>query len=339
MRKILPLVLLTLILVPSVIAQPKKKSSIFKEIQTLTRRPESEFSAEAVNAKVVRDVTYCRPGSTALKMDIYVPQNRDARPAPALLYIHGGAWIGGDKTQGPFLTDLPELLARGYVVFSINYRLAPLNRFPSQLEDCKCAVRSLRANAAQHNIDPTRIGVFGSSAGGHLAALLGLTSGIANFEGSGGYPEQSSAVQAVTTYFGPSDLTTSDWSFIDKLGFFTVFGTKGNWGKASPISYVTALAPPFFIIGGDRDDLVDIAQGKFLYNKLQAKNTISSLLTVKNCGHEFEPDGGALIPTRSNISMHVADFFDHYLRVNATQANALPTTRAREVTTRSALVQ
>lgn len=320
-RKLSVFGILLLIFTLSGEAQTKKSnSSIF--IETGSRNNSiglREEKTAALAATILRDVTYCQVGATALKMDIYVPANREARPAPALIYVHGGAWITGDKNEGPFLDDLPELLARGYLVFSINYRLAPLHRFPAQIEDCKCAVRSIRANAARHNIDPQRIGIFGSSAGGHLAALLALTNGISEFEGYGGYPETSSAVQAVATYFGPTDLTSSDWSFIDRIGFLTVFGTSKNWKKASPINYVNAKSPPFWIVAGDRDHLVDVQQSKAIYVKLQNFSVPSELLVIKNCDHEFEPNGGALNPSRGEVSKRLAAFFNRNLQPRALQ--------------------
>jgi len=186
-------------------------------------------------------------------------------------------------------------------------------------------VRSLRANAAKYNVDAKRIGVWGSSAGGHLAALLGTTSGISQLEGYGGYPEESSVVQAVATYFGPADLTTSDWGFIDKLGFLVVFGTSKNWPKASPINYLTTDDAPFLVIGGDRDDRVDVRQPQMMYAKLRAVGVPAELLIVKNCDHEFAPKGGALNPSRHAVTQRLADFFDKNIR--SVQSEALPSPR------------
>ncbi|MBS1807189.1 MAG: alpha/beta hydrolase [Acidobacteria bacterium] len=319
-------------------AQVRKSDSIFTE----TSPPKIHRSAtEAIQinpalATVTRELTYCKAGATDLRMDAYVPTQRTARPFPALIYIHGGAWITGDKDEGPIEADLPELLARGYAVFSINYRLAPINQFPSQIQDCKCAVRSIRANAARHNIDPARIGVWGSSAGGHLAALLGTTNGIDAFEGFSGYPETSSAVQAVATYFGPTDLTTSDWGFFDKVGFLLVFGTSKNWAKVSPINYVTRGDAPFFVVGGDRDDKVDVRQSQSFYARLQSAGVPSDLLIVKNCDHEFAPKGGALNPSRAEVTKRLADFFDKHIRL--TTSPTLASQSSRVVNSRQAII-
>ena len=317
-------------------AQVRKSGSIFTET-TAPRlaKPSAESTRlDPALATVTRDLTYCKVGGSDLRMDAYVPTKRGVRPFPALLYIHGGAWITGDKDSGPIEADLPELLARGYAIFSINYRLGPFNQFPSQIEDCKCAVRSLRANATRYNIDATRIGVWGSSAGGHLAALLGTTNGLSAFDGYGGYPEASSAVQAVATYFGPADLTTSDWGFFDKLGFLVVFGTSKNWKKASPINYVTKDDAPFLIVAGDRDDKVDVRQSQWFYARLQTTSVPSELLIVKNSDHEFAPKGGPLNPTRAEVSKRLADFFDKNIRLVANAS--LSSQTLRSVTTRQA---
>ena len=264
-------------------------------------------------------------------MDAYLPALRDKTPSPVLIYIHGGAWIAGDKDDASMRADLPELLKRGYAVFSINYRLAPVFRFPAQLEDCKCAVRSIRANAKKFNIDPTRIGVWGSSAGGHLATLLGVTSEYGEFEGSGGYSDQSSAVQAVATYFGPADITSSDWSLIDKVGFLSVFGVSKYWAKASSVNYVTKQAPPFWVLVGDKDKLVDAKQGNYLFSQLKSNQVEASLLVMKNCGHEFSAKGGAIFPSRPEVSKKLAVFFDQHIKLAEQDQSSFANTRPRRV--------
>lgn len=339
-RSRLVIFLLLLLLILPTHAQVRKSGSIFTDA---TKPRVTLPTTEAINsdptlATVIREITYCKVGARELRMDAYLPKNRSANLSSALIYIHGGAWITGDKDEGPIEQDLSELLTRGYAVFSINYRLGPFNQFPSQIEDCKCAVRSLRANAAKYSIDAKRIGVWGSSAGGHLAALLGTTNGISQLEGYGGYPEESSVVQAVATYFGPADLTTSDWSFIDKLGFLLVFGTSKNWSKASPITYVSKDDAPFLVVSGDRDDFVDVRQPKAMVAKLQVVGVPSELLLVKNCAHEFAPKGGALNPSRREVTKRLAAFFDKNIRVAAVQSFDLQSARGN-TTRRAALTR
>src|SRR5437868_1245841 len=158
-------------------------------------------------SSVRRDVTYCTAGGLALKMDIYMPRASGGQPAPVALYAHGGGWTSGDSSWVDNVLSAAELTQRGYLVASPNYRLDPQYKWPAQLEDLKCAVRYLRANAAAYHLDPARIGVWGESSGAQLASMLGLADTTAGFEGNGGYPEQSSRVQAVIDMCGPADFS------------------------------------------------------------------------------------------------------------------------------------
>lgn len=136
-------------------------------------------------------------------MDIYVPANAK-KPMPAILWIHGGAWRMGSKEDTP----APFFMKSGFLVASINYRFSNKAIFPAQLEDAKAAVRWLRDHAKEYNIDPNRIAAFGNSAGGHLSALLGTTGDITALDGKFGNLKQSSKVQAVVDWCGPSDFLT-----------------------------------------------------------------------------------------------------------------------------------
>ncbi len=177
-----------------------------------TRTPAPDEPLDVTEpGSVERDVTYCTVGDVALKMDVYTPDTM-TNPAAAVIYVHGGGWTDGDKASGGS-REIREMLARGYLVFAINYRLAPEYKFPAQIQDVKCAVRHLRANVAVYNLDPDRIGAWGNSAGGHLVSLLGVTDASAGFEGSGGYADQSSRVQAVVDGYGPADLTQDFFGF------------------------------------------------------------------------------------------------------------------------------
>jgi acetyl esterase/lipase len=132
------------------------------------------------------------------------PTSPAVKPMPVIVWIHGGAWIGGSKDSGiPLLLPFAK---RGYFCASISYRFSKEAKFPAQIEDCKCAIRFLRAKAKEFNIDTERIGVWGESAGGHLAAMLGTAGDVKEFEGSGGWEGFSSRVSAVCDWFGPSDL-------------------------------------------------------------------------------------------------------------------------------------
>jgi acetyl esterase/lipase len=285
---------------------------------TLNTYSASAAPAAAAPAFQVRsDVTYCKPDGLELKMDAYLPTIRDNKPAPAILYAHGGGWNDGDKSEAS--AAAPQFAAMGYMVASINYRLAPQHKWPAQIEDVKCAVRHLRANAATYRIDPDRIGVIGGSAGGQLAALAGLTGPEAGFEGNGGYPEQSSQVQAVVDIFGPTNFATMDLqphrASVEQLLGIPLEQATEALRRASPISYVRGDAPPFFILHGDKDDLVPLSQSQELYDRLRAAGTPADLLVVKNAGHRFIQVGDAPIsPGILDIGIAIADFFDKNLR-------------------------
>src|SRR5205809_22309 len=160
------------------------------------RRP-----TQVPNAAIQRDLVYKRVNGAVLTLDLYCPEKVSGR-LPMIVWIHGGGWSRGRKERCPAVT----LVQDGYAVASIDYRLTTTAPFPAQIEDCKAAVRWLRANASTYHLDPDHIGVWGHSAGGHLAALLGTSGGVRELEGTGDNMSYSSRVQAVWVVSGPSDL-------------------------------------------------------------------------------------------------------------------------------------
>jgi acetyl esterase/lipase len=249
---------------------------------------------------VERDITYCIADGVELKMDVHYPQTM-SKPAPVAVYVHGGSWSSGSKSDGFGMTDETELLARGYLVVSVDYRLAPQWKFPAQIQDVKCAIRFLRANAARFNLDPHRIGAWGNSAGGHLVALLGTTDPSAGFEGSGGYPDQSSRIQAVVDMCGRADLRGMP---ADRAR--SVFGATDNNSdvllRASPITFISNGDAPFLILHGDKDGTVPPPLSQTLYDRLKAASVPATLVTVKNADHSFNPVDGVMSPTRAELS-------------------------------------
>lgn len=262
------------------------------------------------------DLTYCTTtDGVKLTMDLYQPKKVDG-PAPAVLYVHGGGWTGGDKSDGAGLLFKEELVRRGYMMAAINYRLAPKFAFPAQIEDVKCAVRYLRANAAKYNIDPKRIGAIGGSAGGHLVSLLGTSDQSAGWD-VGENSDQSSRVQAVVDMFGPSDLKAmlAGSSRPYALMIFNASGPDDPLlQKYSPVTYITPDDPPFLILHGDRDEVVPLEQSQILYNKLKAADVPVEIVVVKNAGHGFIPVGGDIQPSMLELVQMVVDFFDKYLK-------------------------
>lgn len=223
--------------------------------------------------KVTTDIEYGQGGGQPLKLDLYQPAKSDG-PAPGLIFIHGGAWAGGSKTDYSLYGNI--FAAKGYAVASISYRLVKVAKYPAAVEDCKCAVRWMRANAAELNIDPDRIGVAGGSAGGHLSMLVGYSPDVAEFEGEGGHAGVSSHVQCVVNLYGPADLTTD---FVRNNEFAnrvcreflgkSIDDDLVLYQQASPITYVDASDPPTLILHGTVDDVVPIDQGDLLAAKLK----------------------------------------------------------------------
>ena len=202
-----------------------------------------------------------------------------------------------------------ELLGRGYVVAAVDYRLVPDVTWPAFFHDVKAAVRFLRASAGKYHLDPDRIGTWGTSAGGHLAALLGTTDAAAGLEGDGGNPGQSSRVQAVVDLFGPADLPRMRRA--PEMAR-VAFGGAGGLKQASPVEHVSRDDPPFLIIQGDSDRVVPAEQSELLYERLRAVGVAAKLVIVKNGGHGL--NGNGITPSRSEMVKMIGDFFDQHLR-------------------------
>ena len=182
-----------------------------------------ERSKQPPGVTVLRDLQYIQGGHGRNRLDLYLPDKADGR-LPLVVWIHGGAWWAGSKEGCPAV----PLVGKGYAVASINYRLSQHAVFPAQIEDCKAAIRWLRANAVKYHLDPDHVGVWGESAGGHLVAMLGTTGNAKELEGTGGNLDQSSHVQCVIDWFGPSDLVTVGTQ-TDKPG--TPDGATYRWSR------------------------------------------------------------------------------------------------------------
>jgi len=216
-----------------------------------------------------RDLPYREGKSAAWKLDLAYPKERGLKPRPALVIIHGGGWIEGDKSSFTSLEywapgNIIDFAKLGFVAATINYRMSREAPFPAALEDCKCAVRWLRAHAKDYHVDVNRIGAWGNSAGGHLALLLGMTEKANGLEGDGPYQEQSSLVQAVISDSGPVDL---DFRKAGNSGLAKVISQflagpeetlVDRIRKASPASYIKKDLPPFLLIYGTADSQVTI---------------------------------------------------------------------------------
>ena len=244
-------------------------------------------STDALPAGVVvyRDLVYVSAGHPRQVLDLYLPPG--AGSVPLIVWIHGGAFRMGDKADRIPL----EMLEQGYAIASLNYRLSQHARFPAQIEDCKAAVRWLRANAVKYRINPERIGAIGPSAGGHLACLLGVTDKKDGLEGTGGNPEQSSRVQAVVSFFGRTNFTKKTWTEeLEKKIFVPLIGASFEdkpelYKKISPIAYVSRTSPPFLLFHGAEDKLVPPQDSIDMAEKLRAAGVSAKAVIVEGEGH------------------------------------------------------
>lgn len=215
----------------------------------------------------IKAVEYGRGGDQPLLLDLHLPAEFKG-PRPGLIFIHGGAWSGGEREIYHYYTK--RLAQQGYVAATISYRLSGVAPFPAAVHDCKCAVRWMRAMADQYQIDPQRIAVLGGSAGGHLAMMVGYNNDP-NLEGDGGHPGISSRVSAVVNFYGPSDLTTEAARQADPVRKFLggPFDQRTKlYEQASPLRHLDANDPPTLIIHGTLDELVDIQQSDHLAERL-----------------------------------------------------------------------
>jgi acetyl esterase/lipase len=239
--------------------------------------------------KTIVDIPYLVGGSPKQTLDLYLPDPARA-PLPAVVWIHGGGWECGDKHPCP-VRDFAE---RGYVIASVGYRLSGEAAFPSQLHDCKSAVRWLRAHATEYGIDRERIGTWGESAGGHLAALLGTTGHTRDFD-VGDHLDQSSGVQCVVNWFGPVDFLEWGAPFSPSMdspesAVYRLLGGpfSQNLEKArcaGPLHHVHGRSAPFLTVHGDRDDIVPLVQSQRLHLALRSSGVESTLQVIPGAGH------------------------------------------------------
>lgn len=269
--------------------------------------------------EVRADLPYVTGGHERQRLDLYLPASGDA-PRPLVVFVHGGGWLMGSKSDSP--KALGKLLERGYVVASVGYRLSQHARFPAQIEDVEAAVRWLRAHADEYHLDPAHVGAVGPSAGGHLVALLGATGRMREFD-VGEHLDQSSEVQAVVDYYGPTDFSQMQAHMLpnapvrhdtpDSAEARLIGGAVEDPAnrvaveRSSPLHWLGADAPPFLIFHGDRDDVVPYQQSELLYAALVKLHVPVRFVTVHGAAH------GWLFPT-DQLGDMVADFFEHYLR-------------------------
>lgn len=268
------------------------------------------LAATAAAHTVLRDVEYAYIDGISLQLDLYLPDPKPEKAVPLVIWVHGGGWRAGSKDQ----TIAPAALGEDYAIASVEYRLTGVAIFPAQIHDVKAAVRWLRSHAGNYGFDPQQFGAWGSSAGGHLVALLGVSCGNPNLEGTvGEYLDESSCVQAVCDFYGPTDFLALLEQRggrdprrpmpEDQLIGGLVEDHPALAMLASPISHVSPEVPPFLIMHGSEDPIVPVEQSIAFDEALRAVGIDSTLIVIDGAGHGF---------SREHL-VYVKPFFDRWL--------------------------
>jgi acetyl esterase/lipase len=282
---------------------------------TWAQEPQAKAKAKAepqvpTGVLYEKDVEFGKGGETSLHLDIARPEKAEGR-LPCIVVIHGGGWRGGN-----FKVHVPQILEfakQGYVSATVQYRLVPSGRWPAQIEDVKCAVRYLRANADKYGIDKNRFGAVGFSAGAHLSMLLGVMDAKDGFEGSGGHAGESSKVQAVVSYFGPTDLSQKDFPanvngmIYDFLGGLPEEKPE-SFQAASPVTYVDKDDAPILHYQGTKDRLVPYSQAYLLADQMTKAGLPGRVEMLLGADHGW--GGAELVRTLVGTTA----FFNEHLR-------------------------
>ena len=300
LHAIVALVLATTL--PSLAQQPQRRPGGPEQM----RLPEG--------TRTERDLVYGSAGGRELKLNLYLPPGDEAKPL--IIWIHGGAWLQGSK-DGP--SPAQQFVGLGYAVAHVGYRLSQVAKWPAQIQDCKAAVRWLRANAEKYHLDPKRFAAWGSSAGGHLVAVLGTSGGVPELAGTCNDLKTSSSVQAVVDWFGPTDFLQMNKfrsniahdearSPESQLIGGPIQENKEAAAKANPITYVGRgeAPPPFLIMHGTRDDLVPFNQSELLRDALEEKRADVTFHPVTGAGHGFGGEQNSA-PVREFLARVFAD--------------------------------
>lgn len=285
----------------------------------LSKSDVSQTLQQPSNASILKDIPYRTIGDKTLCLDLYRPEQASGK-LPVIVWIHGGAWMAGSKSQ--CLPERMGFVRKGFAVASVDYRLSDAATFPAQIEDCKAAIRWLRAHAEDYNLDTKRFAAWGDSAGGHLVGLLGTTGDIRDFD-SGEYLDQSSAVQVVCNYYGPSDFA----AFVTTPGYEDHAGPQSPESlliggrvqdkpeeakRASPTTYASKGDAPMLLVHGDQDPVVPVGQSKLLYEALKNAGVPTELVTLNDAGH-----GGPQFQTPELISQIEAFLKSHLDKTKA----------------------
>ena len=289
-------------------------TAVAEEKSALNPAPKSAPPRVPDSVEFKADLPYAGNDNPRQALDLYLPKKRaNDKPLPVVVYIHGGRWIGGSRAGGG--PALAFAMTGNYAGISVGYRLSAEVKWPAQIHDCKAAIRWIRGHAKEYNLDPDRIGVTGTSAGGHLVCLLGLTEGVKELEGGiGEFTSLSSRVTCVANMCGPTDMASplmqgeaalkDDPAVAGPLG--GPLAEKAAEAKAaSPLTYVQAGAPPFLTAHGTKDMRVNFTNATRLHEALTKAGNSSILLALTDAGHGF---------FNPELNNRVRQFFDMHLR-------------------------
>lgn len=273
------------------------------------------------SVRVERDVVYAEAGGQPLKLDLVLPREESGPRLPLIVFIHGGGWRSGDKAGG--LGRLVPFVATGqYVGATISYRLSGEASWPAQIHDCKAAIRWLRAHAEKYRIAPERIGVWGSSAGGHLVNMLGTSGGAQELEGAGGSPAHSSRVTCAVPFCGPTNFLAPRRfeggkrpSAVDLLLGGPLEEKQELARQASPLTYVSPDDPPFLLVHGTADGTVPFEQAEMFEEALRKAGVDVTLVKIIGGGHGIGGD---------EVDQRVKAFFEKHLRGQQVEVSREP---------------
>ncbi len=304
---------------------PERARGLFDRIDsnsdgTVTREEDDAFRARRPAAQpggaqrgglsekieVRRDISYAGNENPRQQLDLFLPKAPAEGKRPVLVFIHGGGWRNGDRAGGG--QRLARFVESGkYAGVSVGYRLSGEAQWPSQIHDCKAAIRWIRAHAEEYGFDTERIVVMGTSAGGHLVAMLGTSGDVKELEGDlGPHTEHSSRVAAVIDFFGPTEMLTMgdhkgsiDHNSPNSPESLLLGGAVQEHPEiaraASPVTYVSADDPPFLILHGTKDPVVPFPQSERLAELLKAAKVTCALVPITDAGHGF---GGPEVDAR-----------------------------------------
>jgi acetyl esterase/lipase len=301
-----------------------QKTPAKTKTSTVAKTSSWKFPPVPEGVTIVRDVSYLPPHRSE-KLDLYLPANRPPNiKSPAVVIIHGGGWAGGDKSSSREFNIGTTLAKEGYVCASVEYLKEEHGRWPTNLFDCKNAVRFLRAHAAKYGVGE-RIGVIGGSAGGHLALMVAYTHGVKELTPPDDvYPGISDKVHACVNLYGITDLLTRQSTDpegkpngeLRPASLIKVPRETGTeeWRKASPVYYVNRSTPPTLTAHGMADTTVDRDQAVQLDRALAKAGVQHELIMIEGIGHTFDLDSWKRQPLPQDVRGSVIRFFDKHLR-------------------------